>query len=287
MILLDESQAAAESAKKFSWLRRRRWLKVGLGLVCLFGAWAWWYNGHRTLSWHDTLSPAYWWRRWQGNDLYDARTAFLMHGNHDLPEIALTFDDGPHPESRTEILAILKQHNAKATFFDVGIHLTAHPALVRQTLADGHEIANHSQNHFRLPPLSSDQRHREINDVDIAFCRITGKHLLYLRPPGMQFNDAVLADAKRLGYIVVGYTTVSGDYETGGTPEHIAERTLRRADNGGIILLHDYPETAAALPQILNELQRRGLKCVTVSDLLAHLPEKSRTQAQAFLKAQE
>jgi peptidoglycan-N-acetylglucosamine deacetylase len=285
MISQGESQNSSPTGKSPQ-VRRRRWGKILLVALCGIAVWAWWYNGHRTLSWRDTLSPSYWWRQWSGNNLYDEPTAFLMHGNPDLPEIALTFDDGPHPESRPKILAILKQYNVHATFFDVGKHLSAHPDLVRQTLAEGHEIANHSQNHFRLPPLSPDQRHREINDVDISFCRITGKHLQYLRPPGMRYDDAVLADTKRLGYIVVGYTTVSDDYQMQGTPDDIAQRTLSRVGKGGIVLLHDLPETAAALPQILDELKRRKLRGITVSELIAHLPEKSRLPAQAFLQKQ-
>lgn len=269
--------------------RKRRFLtspRFILPLILVMGAGTYWYHTHRSIGWRETVSPAYWWRRFHGDDLYDPDTVFLMHGNRALPEIALTFDDGPHPESRTQILAILKQYNAKATFFDVGKHLTASPDLVRQTLAEGHEIANHSQNHFRLPPLSPEQRHREINDVDIAYCRITGEHLRYLRPPGMQYNEAVLSEAKRLGYVVIGYTMSSGDYDIGGNPEAIMARTINRCGNGSILLLHDYPHTAIALPRILETLTERGYRFVTVSEMLAHLPEKPHAQAKTFIDAQ-
>lgn len=287
MISLGNSETLSNTQQKPQ--RKKRFLlspQFVLPLLVVIGAWAYWYQGHRSISWGETLSPAYWRRRLHGDDLYDPETAFLRYGNRALPEVALTFDDGPHPASRAQILAILKKYNAKATFFDVGKHLTAHPDLVRQTLAEGHEIANHSQNHFRLTTLAPEQRHREINDVDIAYCRITGDHLRYLRPPGMQYNAAVLSESKRLGYLLVGYSMSSGDYNLGGSPDTLATRTINRCANGSILLLHDYPNTAVALPQILETLSKRGYRFVTVSEMLTHLPEKPRTQAKTFMDAQ-
>ena len=264
-------------------LRNRRTLALTLCAILL--AWGWWYNEHRTIGWTDTFNPFYWQRRWHGDDLYDPQRALLLRGNHDLPEVALTFDDGPHPESRARILDILKQYGAKVTFFDVGDHLAAQPALVRRTLAEGHEIANHSTHHNRLPSLTPHERHREINDTDIIYYGLTGQHLTLLRPPGMQFNDAVLADTRQLGYIVVSYSTLSEDYNPSESPEGIATRSIRRTGNGSILLLHDYAGTAKALPAILAALTARGYRFVTISEMIAHLPQKAREAAQQFQKA--
>ncbi len=161
------------------------------------------------------------------------------------------------------------------------------PDLVRRTLAEGHEIGNHSYNHNRLPPLSPLQRHREINDVDITFYRITGQHLTLLRPPGMNYDQTVLDDTKRLGYVLVGNTTESRDYDLNESPDFIADRTLHRTENGSIILLHDYSPTALALPRILAALRADGYRCVTVSEMLAHLPDRQRLAAERFLRQQE
>jgi peptidoglycan/xylan/chitin deacetylase (PgdA/CDA1 family) len=257
-----------------------------MSLLALLFAAAFWYNEHRTIGWGQTFNPVYWWHRYRGDDLYDIENAFLMHGNRRLPEVALTFDDGPHVESRAKILDTLKQYGAHATFFDVGQRIVESPDLERRTLAEGHEIGNHSYNHYRLPPLSALQRHREINDVDIAFYRVTGQHLALLRPPGMRYDAATLAETKRLGYIVVGYNTASRDFDPTETPAFIAERTLRRTENGSIILLHDYASTAAALPHILATLRADGYRCVTISTMLAHLPERQRLAAERFLRTQ-
>lgn len=255
---------------------------VVLALVVALPVWVYWYDQHRTIGWTDTVNPMFWWRRVRGEDIYDAQHAFLMRGNHDLPEIALTFDDGPHPQSRARILDTLKQFGAKATFFDVGKRIQERPDLVLRTLAEGHEIANHSTNHNRLPGLAPEVRHREINDADIFYYSATGQHLTLMRPPGMRYDDATLAETKRLGYIVVGYTTLSDDYNFAETAQDVASRSVRRSGNGSIILLHDYAPTADALPTILRQLQAKGFRFVTVSEMISHLPIKAREQANAF-----
>lgn len=249
---------------------------LGLLIATAYG-----YNEHRKISWADTFNPAYWWRRMRGEDLVDPARGILLHGRRDLPEIALTFDDGPHPASRTRILEILKAYRVRATFFEVGAHMDAYPDLVLRTLQEGHEIGNHTQNHQRLIGLPARTLHREINDVDITCYRITGKHLRLFRPPGMRYDATVVAEARRLGYVLVGYTTASHDYEPGESPEFIARRTIQRTEAGSILLLHDYPATAEALPEILRTLLARGYRFVTVSEMIARLPEKDRNALYA------
>jgi peptidoglycan/xylan/chitin deacetylase (PgdA/CDA1 family) len=245
-----------------------------------------WYTLYWGAGWRQYFNPMYWVRRQRGDDLYDTKEALLLHGNHDLPEVALTFDDGPHSESRAQILDTLRRYHVHATFFDVGANMALQPDLLRRTLAEGHEIANHSYNHNRLDSLTPQERHREINDTDITYCALTGNHLHLLRPPGMRYNPAVLSDIHRLGYIVVGYSTASQDFNDKEEADVIAERTLRRTENGSIILLHDYTPTAQALPRILETLQTRGFRCVTISEMIAHLPERQRKPAQQVLSTE-
>lgn len=270
--------------------RLRRWLRARagragfVGLILLLIGLAW-FNEHRTMRWHEAVNPLYWLRRHRGEDLYHPHEGMLLHGNRDYPEIALTFDDGPHIESRAQILDTLRQENARATFFDVGRRMTENPQLVRRALAEGHEIANHSYHHYRLDGLSPQGRHREINDTDITFTRITGQHLRFLRPPGMRYNAETLTAAKELGYVVVGYTTASRDFDPQESPEFIANRTLRRTENGSILLLHDYAPTAAALPQIIRRLKERGYRFVTLSEMIAHLPKRYRRSAESQMES--
>lgn len=255
---------------------------VTLGIVFGGVGWLLWFNQHRRMGWKQALSPAYWVARSRGEDLYDPAKALLMHGNRQLAEVALTFDDGPHPESRGQILDTLKQFGAHATFFDVGEHLVAQPELVKRTLAEGHEIANHSNTHLRLDELSPRDRHREINDAAITFYRVAHQHLTLLRPPGMRYNDAVIADTRDMGYIVVGYNTVARDADPETEPDFIVQRTCDRVENGSILLLHDYPATAKALPEILKRLTSEGYHFVTVSEMISHLPPIPHKQVTNF-----
>jgi peptidoglycan/xylan/chitin deacetylase (PgdA/CDA1 family) len=258
-----------------------------LAAVCVVPLFAIWMDYFHGTGWSQNANPILWYHRMRGEDLYHADEAFFAHGNRSLPEVALTFDDGPHPQSRPEILAILKTYGVHATFFDVGKNMKAHPELLMQTLAEGHEIANHSDTHRRLDSLSAKERHREINDADITYTRLTGKHLALLRPPGMRYNAETLRDIRSMGYITVGYTTASGDFDLTASPEKIATKTLHWIQNGSILLLHDYPGTAEALPHILDTLKSRGYRCVTVSELLTHLPEGSRSAALGFMGSQD
>ena len=251
-------------------------------IVAILGSGLLWFNQHRRMGWREAVSPAYWLARSRGEDLYDPAKGLLMHGNRQIREVALTFDDGPHVESRGQILDTLKQYGARATFFDVGEHLIAQPELVKRTLAEGHEIANHSNTHLRLDGLSARDRHREINDAAIAFYRVAHQHLTLLRPPGMRVNDAVFADCRDLGYIVVGYNTVARDADPETEPDFIVQRTCDRVENGSILLLHDYPATAKALSEILKRLKSEGYHFVTVTEMIDHLPPLPHQQVLDF-----
>jgi peptidoglycan/xylan/chitin deacetylase (PgdA/CDA1 family) len=272
---------------RFRLLPSTRRGKLILFAVLLIPAFAIWLDYFHGTGWSQSVNPILWYHKMRGDDLYHADEAYFAHGNRERPEVALTFDDGPHPQSRPEILAVLKRYGIHATFFDVGKNMKAHPELVAESLAEGHEIANHSDTHRRLDTLSAKERHREINDADITFNRLTGKHLSLLRPPGMRYNADVLRDIRSMGYVTVGYTTASGDFDVTESPEKIAAKTLHWIQNGSILLLHDYPGTATALPQILDTLKARGYRCVTVSELLAHLPDRPGNAAKEFLKDQE
>jgi len=252
-------------------MRKTRRIVAGMAVLSLTAAACWYHN--RKVGVLEAINPAYWVRRWQGDDLYDTSTNRLLHGNRELKEVAITIDDGPHNGTGDQILDILKREDAKATFFVVGVNMKRHPDLVKRMLADGHEVANHTFTHFRLSTLRPDQMRREINDNDILFYRITGRHLNLLRPPGVNYNPVVSKVARDLGYETILVNVVSKDFDD-QTPDYIVDRTLRRTENGSIILLHDdRMSTVMALPRIIQGLRESGYKLVTVSEMLAHLPK--------------
>jgi peptidoglycan/xylan/chitin deacetylase (PgdA/CDA1 family) len=251
--------------------RKRRLIVAGIALLAAGGA-IWWINERRTASWGEMLNPAYWVRRARGDDLFDDKNRILFNGNRSRKEIALTFDDGPHSPTCEKLLDVLKQENVRATFFLVGRRIRERPDHVVRMMDEGHELANHSQNHYRLPGLKPDQLRREINDPDIELYRVSGRHMGLLRPPGVQYDEKVLAATRELGYITVAGSVAAMDFQD-VSAEFIARRVILRTTNGSIILLHDErQETVEALPNIIRELRRQGYQFVTVGEMLSRLP---------------
>lgn len=211
-------------------------------------------------------------------DLYSPDNAFLKHGNRELKEIALTIDDGPHASSLPRILNVLKEYGVKATFFPVGKRIKEHPELVRRMLAEGHEVGNHTQDHIRLNKLRPDQIESELKNWDTNFYRATGRKAAMMRPPGMSFDDKVMEVVKRMGYVTIGWTAGAKDFVSDkqkeiASPLVVGDRILSQADKGGILLLHDAEDTAAALPHIIRALKNNGYTLVTVTEMMKHLPE--------------
>ncbi|HWA82973.1 MAG TPA: polysaccharide deacetylase family protein, partial [Fimbriimonadaceae bacterium] len=189
--------------------------------------------------------------------------------------------DGPHPKSLPRILDTLKRYNAKATFFMVGKRIQESPALVRQTLTDGFEIGNHTQNHPRLDTLTPEQVHDELAQCEENFEKATGGTKMTLfRPPGMRFTPTVFKVIDEFGYTTVDWNYGAKDFiakqngpMVSGDAQHIIDYVLKNVTAGGIILLHDSPETADALPQILEGLKLKGFAVKDVSQMLAELPK--------------
>ncbi len=194
----------------------------------------------------------------------------LVRGNPNLKTVALTFDDGPYPQSTPKLLEVLKKADVKATMFVIGYKVEKYPALVREMAKEGHEMANHTYSHFRLPTLSAQMVDKELYYGAATLTKFVPgiKTADICRPPGGQYNGSVLAAAKKHGYTVALWTDDPGDYANLSKNE-IERRVLRDIDNGGIILLHDdTPATLAALPDILAKIKARGYRFVTCSEMM-------------------
>lgn len=202
---------------------------------------------------------------------YELRGDLLVRGNPNLREVALTFDDGPYGESTEKILDALAEHGVQATFFVTGIHVESRPELIRRMLLDGHEVGNHTYSHPRLPTLTLAQARDELEKCEQAFVAATGSHMNLMRPPGMRYNDDVLRLAQDLGYATIHWNVAAGDYVP-MDPDAIVGRIMREVNNGSVILLHDSPDTAAALPEILRRLTEQGYRFVTTTQMLSRLP---------------
>ncbi len=201
----------------------------------------------------------------------------MVSGNY----IAMTFDDGPHPQNTTRLLDMLRERNIKATFYVIGRSVDLYPQVVRRTVAEGHEIGNHSHTHRLLSKLSDDEIRKELSSCRDAVARAAGVQPRTMRPPygGLLQRQREWVHAE-YNYPIILWSVDPLDWKRPGASV-ISSRILTGASNGGIVLAHDlHSQTVDAMPATLDALLRRGFKFVTVSQLLA-----MKTEAPAATQA--
>jgi peptidoglycan/xylan/chitin deacetylase (PgdA/CDA1 family) len=182
----------------------------------------------------------------------------------------LTFDDGPHPQGTPAVLELLAARGVHATFFLVGEQVARDPSLAAEIVAAGHGIGLHCDRHRNLlrlgPTAVADDIARARGRIEDA----TGCAIERYRPPYGIFNAAALAIAKRHGWRPLLWTHWGRDWEAQATAESITELLVGgEVAEGSVLLLHDaddyasagsWRRTVAALPLVLDELERRGLE---------------------------
>lgn len=191
------------------------------------------------------------------------------------PVIALTFDDGPHPVFTPKALDILKHYRVSATFFMVGMEMEKHPDLVNRVLREGHVIANHTYSHRRLYKLTSGELSQEVSKTERLITQFTRQSSRLLRPPWGMYSQQVCRFVRQKGYHIVLWT-VCAEHHDAPTPEAMAQRVLKKVRPGGVILAHDgsagekidRSRTMQSLPFIIEGLQKKGYRFVTVPDLM-------------------
>ena len=196
--------------------------------------------------------------------------AKIFEGNLGRKQVALTFDDGPHPAFTPQLLAVLQAYHAKATFFVVGEQAERYPNLIRAEVAAGDDVGNHTYDHVSLVKIPADYVGTEIKACGEVLDSITGKPAHLFRPPGGVYDSDIAQQSEALGYTMVLWTIDPGDYASPGD-DVILDRTLGKITNGSIILLHDgIQQTIDVLPRILQFLKDHGYQTVTVDYMLHH-----------------
>jgi len=186
--------------------------------------------------------------------------------------IALTFDDGPWPNSTSQVLDVLKKSNVKATFFMVGIQVQKYPQLLKQVVANGHAIGNHTWSH-QYDHYNESAAAREIDRTAEIVYKTTGVKTSLFRPPAGILNNGLVTYAHEKKYAVVMWSVDSKDWRSRRTTRQaFIDNVLKEAKPGGIVLLHDgggdRSNTVQALPQLIAQLKKHGYKFVTVPELL-------------------
>jgi len=181
----------------------------------------------------------------------------------EVPCVALTFDDGPSIYTE-RLLDILKEHDVTATFFVVGQSARIHAATIRRMNEEGHQIGNHTWNHPNLTELSDELIQEQIQRTDSIISQIIGETTPHMRPPYAAYNDHVLAVS---GMPFILWSVDPLDWKD-RDPEIVAARIIA-SPAGAIILAHDiHRTTVEAMPSIVASLKSKGIRFVTVTELL-------------------
>lgn len=177
--------------------------------------------------------------------------------------VALTFDDGPSGENTKNLLAGLKERNAKATFFLCGYQISYHPDYPEMIYNDGHEIGLHTENHRYLTNFSSDVVRSELrNELD----RMPNIPVRLMRPPGGHYNGTVESICSTYGLSIIMWSLDTLDWDSDTAQEIIPN--IRKAQDGDIILMHDLKDTSVeAALEAITLMQAEGYEFVTVSEL--------------------
>ena len=187
----------------------------------------------------------------------------------DGPYIAMTFDDGPSAALTPKLLDILAAHHMKATFFVLGEMVAEHPEILARAAREGHEIASHSWSHPNFAKMSQEGVRSQLQRTDDEIKSATGKRPTLFRPP----YGSITERQKRwihdeFGYDIILWDVDPLDWKRPG-PAVVRSRILKETRPGSIVLSHDiHPGTIEAMPSTFDELEAKGFKFVTVSELL-------------------
>lgn len=223
-----------------------------------------------------------WMWAWCGLALAVAAAAGVMYeasaGHKGIREVkteqrvvALTFDDGPDEHTTEQLLKVLKEHNAKATFFVMGRRAEELPDQLAQIARDGHEIGSHGFSHKWLTKLSEQEVADEIAQSEAVIMTAAPKPVLF-RPPGAYYNDKILAELKARGYLMIMWSIDTRDWARPGAGE-VVSNVVTKVKPGSIVLMHDgsyAPGTPNAVAAILERLAKENYRFVTVSELLQY-----------------
>ncbi len=212
-----------------------------------------------------------WWpthavAQWRGSQLIS-----ITRGDPTQMQIALTFDDGPHPPFTQKLLALLKRLHVPATFFLVGWKVDQSPYILRDMLRQGDVVANHTYHHFDLKLVPPSLADNEISLGDDAIERACAVIPRFFRPSGGQFDPAVIADAAQHHLVTVLWTNDPADYVSPGE-NAIYSRIMSTVRPGSIILLHDgIEQTYDILPRLIANLRAEGYTFVTIAQMCSRL----------------
>ncbi|MFF1453398.1 polysaccharide deacetylase family protein [Streptomyces sp. NPDC058274] len=195
----------------------------------------------------------------------------IEHGPRTRPQVALTFHGQGDPAVAHAVLGEAEQGGARVTVLAVGSWLDEHPDVARRILDGGHDLGNHTLRHLDINAMSETDAYAEIQGCADRLRRLTGSIGTWFRPSRTpRASPLVERVARRVGYPhVLSYDVDSLDFTSPGAPA-VTRKIAGEIRDGSVVSLHfGYADTVAALPAVLEELDRRGLRAVTTTELLS------------------
>lgn len=176
--------------------------------------------------------------------------------------IYLTFDDGPTPEVTDWVLKLLKKENIKATFFCIGKNILAQPELFRQIIAEEHAIGNHTNDHYNGWKNTTEIYLENTKKCNAIITTNTGKQPHLFRPPYGKIKRGQAKKIKELGYKIIMWDVLSGDFDTQITPQKCLNNVTSSVQSGSIIVFHDSLKASKnlkySLPKAILYLKQNG-----------------------------
>ena len=202
-------------------------------------------------------------------------TVSVVSGKRELPiycvnrddKISISFDAAWGGDKTLGILDLLDEYNIKTTFFLVDIWTQKYPELVKEIVARGHEIGNHSTSHPQMSKLNETQIAKELNTQADNVLAIAGVRPVLFRPPYGDYNNRVITTARAQGFVPIQWSVDSLDWKNRGAQEIINRAT--KVKSGDIVLFHnDSQYILDALPAVLKYYAENGYSVVPISEIL-------------------
>lgn len=183
--------------------------------------------------------------------------------------IYLTFDDGPTPIVTSWVLEILKQYNAKATFFCIGNNIKKHPELFTKIINDNHKVANHTYYHEKGWKTKNQDYINSIIKTEKLICKMDSNYKYKLfRPPYGQIRKSQGQALMEMGYKIIMWSVLTQDWKSSISNEYCFKKTIESINNGSIIVFHDSLKAEEKLkyllPRVLEHFSGKGFKFISL-----------------------
>lgn len=200
--------------------------------------------------------------------LRDLTPSPIYRGHPDKPMVSFIINVAWGNEYLPEMLAALKKHQVKASFFLEGRWVKNNPELAKMIVSAGHEVGNHSYTHPDMKRISAAQIREQLNKTNEVIEAATGKKSIWFAPPSGSYRDETVTIAAEFKMKTVMWTIDTIDWQK-PSPDQLINRVTSKISNGSMVLMHPTESTAKSLDTLITLIEEKGLKLGTVSDLMS------------------